>query len=207
MIVFVHGLWLTGIESLWLRRRLSAALNQPTRSFHYPSVTATPEAVVDSLHDFIIALRADTVHLVCHSLGGIVALRLLEKYSDVPPGRIVLLGSPLAGSAAAKSLARARFGAAMLGRTAQRELLEVQPRRWDGRRDLGIIAGDLPFGLGRLISSVAKPHDGTVAVAETYLPGARQHIVLPVSHTGMQFSAAVARHTAHFLEYGRFADP
>jgi hypothetical protein len=50
-----------------------------------------------------------------------------------------------------------------------------------------------------------EPNDGTVAVEETKLPGIKDHIELPVSHTGLLVSAAVASQTAFFLRHGEFA--
>jgi len=49
-----------------------------------------------------------------------------------------------------------------------------------------------------------EENDGTVAVSETRMPGATDHIVLPVSHLGMLLSARVARETGSFLTQGRF---
>ena len=40
VIVYVHGLWQRGAESLWLRRRLAHDLDADTRTFSYPSVAA-----------------------------------------------------------------------------------------------------------------------------------------------------------------------
>jgi hypothetical protein len=60
------------------------------------------------------------------------------------------------------------------------------------------------MGLGRLFADFDADHDGTVSVAETQLPGARDHIVMPTSHTGLLFSADVADQAAHFLSNGAF---
>jgi hypothetical protein len=46
-----------------------------------------------------------------------------------------------------------------------------------------------------------------VAVEETQLAGASDHIVLPISHTGMLLSAAVAHQAAYFLQHGGFERP
>jgi hypothetical protein len=46
--------------------------------------------------------------------------------------------------------------------------------------------------------------DGTIYVDETRIPGMKEHLVLHVSHTGLPFSAAVAKQTAAFLRSGRF---
>jgi hypothetical protein len=37
------------------------------------------------------------------------------------------------------------------------------------------------------------------------MPGAADHITLPVSHLGMLLSARVAHETGHFLTQGRFS--
>jgi hypothetical protein len=123
----------------------------------------------------------------------------------LPPGRIVLTGSPVRGSRSAERLARLPFGRALLGLSAAEVLLTPRERRWQGGRDLGIIAGDLGLGLGRLLGRMGAPNDGTVWLDETQLPGAAEHLRLRVNHSGMVFSAEVASQVAAFLKEGRFA--
>ena len=111
---------------------------------------------------------------------------------------------PLRGTRTGRSLARFPFGARITGRSI-RDLLErgrVAP--WAGERDLGVIAGDLPIGLGLLLGALPRPHDGVVTVEETRLEGATDHLVVPLSHTALLFSRAVARQVQHFLRDGRF---
>ncbi|MBK6598378.1 MAG: hypothetical protein IPG25_11055 [Proteobacteria bacterium] len=88
---------------------------------------------------------------------------------------------------------------------AEELVLAREPRVWQQTREVGVIAGSRPVGLGRLFVRFDDDSDGTVAVAETKLPGATDHVVMPVSHTGMQFSARVARQIGEFLEKGRFS--
>jgi pimeloyl-ACP methyl ester carboxylesterase len=208
VIVYVHGLWLTGREAFWLRRRLEQDLEAKTLAFPYPSVTTDATTNARALSKFLATIRADTLHLVGHSLGGLVILKLFEAGADAParlaPGRIVLLGSPLRGSRAAQNLARLPFGKKIMG-GATEELLVSRERRWNRARDLGVIAGDLGFGLGRLVGTLGAPSDGTILVEETELDGAADRVVLRVSHTGMLFSAAVARAAGAFLSTGRFS--
>jgi hypothetical protein len=85
------------------------------------------------------------------------------------------------------------------------ELLTPRERHWNRARELGVIAGDLGFGLGRLVGSLQGPNDGTVLLEETEIQGAADRVVLRVSHTGMLFSAEVAAQTAAFLRTGRFS--
>jgi hypothetical protein len=70
---------------------------------------------------------------------------------------------------------------------------------------VGVIAGTLAVGLGVVIENLPQPNDGTVAVDETRLPGIKDHLELPVSHTGLLVSATVASQTAYFLRHGAFA--
>jgi pimeloyl-ACP methyl ester carboxylesterase len=215
LVVYVHGLWLNGWESLLLRRRLARQLNCTTRSFHYSSVTVGLHENARVLAAFLAPLRADRVHLVGHSMGGLVILELFEsglaageasaRGAVLPPGRIVLLGAPVRGSLAARNLARRPVGRRLLGLTAQEVLLAERGRRWMGGRELGVIAGNLPVGLGRLTGPFASPSDGTVLVEETHLSGAKEHLILRTTHSGMMYSALVARQVASFLRDGRFA--
>jgi pimeloyl-ACP methyl ester carboxylesterase len=209
VIVYVHGLWVTGREGFWLRRRLEQDLEAKTLSFPYPSVSTDAATNARALAKFLEAVRADTLHLVGHSLGGLVIWKLFEEIADaaarLPPGRIVLLGSPLGGSRAAQNLARLPFGKKIMGLGATEALLAASERRWNGARDLGVIAGDLGFGLGRLVGTLGGPSDGTILVEETAIEGAADRLLLRVSHTGMLFSAVVARAVGAFFRTGRFS--
>jgi pimeloyl-ACP methyl ester carboxylesterase len=189
-----------------LRKRLSAHLGADTRAFSYASVKSSVSANAETLGQYLSELCADTLHLVGHSLGGLVILKLFETEAGarLPPGRIVFLGSPLNGSRAAANLARMPFGKILLGRGVREELLSPRERRWRGQRDLGVIAGSLSVGLGKLVGTRGAPNDGTIFVDETQLAGISQHLVMPVSHTGLPFSKSVARQTGAFLHSGRF---
>ncbi len=214
-VVYVHGLWLNGWESVLLRHRLSVQLGCETAAFSYPSVGAPAAANARALGRFLEGIAADSVHLVAHSLGGLMVLELFQSVLSadarfpsgrgLPPGRIVFLGSPVQGSAAAQNLVRLPFGRDLLGR-ADEVLVAPPARRWTGARDLGVIAGSLAFGFGRLAGPLDGPNDGTVLVEETRLPGATQHLTLKASHSALVYSAAAARQAAVFLREGRF-DP
>ena len=215
VIVYVHGLWQRGSESVLLRHRLARDLNANAPTFSYPSVAADATTNARALAKYLTALPADTLHLVGHSLGGLVILKAFELDASLrerlPPGRVVLMGSPLRGSRTAVNLARLPFGREILGLGVGEELLAPRvrdrERLWDGSRDIGVIAGDLGIGFGRLVGTLGGPSDGTILVGETQLEGAADRIVLRVSHTGMLFSAAVAKQAAAFLSTGRFSRP
>lgn len=204
-IVLVHGLWMSGFELRILKRRLEAGGRFRALAYSYPSLSGSMSDHVRGLLDFARTQRVRELHFVGHSLGGLVILRALQLTDDLPPGRAVLLGTPLQGSKAAQGIARMLpFGKAILGAAVNAECVNFAPREWTGHREVGVIAGSMRLGLGRLFADFNADHDGTVAVEETYLPGAKDHIVLQTSHTGMVFSAEVAEQTAWFLREGQF---
>ncbi len=142
--------------------------------FGYPSVFGGPDVAVPSL---IGRLRGQgPVSLVGHSLGGLVVLEALRQAPELDVPRVVCLGSPLCGSETARH----------------------------GRAQVGLVAGSVPHGLGALMGALHGDSDGTVALAETRLPGLADHCVVPVSHSGLVLSPEVAALVAAFLRDGRF---
>ena len=157
-----------------------------------------------ALAAYLDGVRGDTVHLVGHSLGGVLICAMLESRLPARLGRVVCLGSPLRGSRTAARLARWPGGPRLIGRC----LADVHARggfdAWRAGVEVGSIAGRIPLGVGRLLGPFREPNDGTVAVAETVIAGLADHVVLPVSHVALLWSAQVAAQMAHFLEHGRF---
>jgi pimeloyl-ACP methyl ester carboxylesterase len=203
-VVFVHGLWMTGVESVLLRRRLERERGYRSQVFHYRSIRSPMAHHAAGLRDAVAAIEAPQVHLVGHSLGGLVILRYLELFPMRQPGRVVFIGTPAIGSQSARHLGQWSWGRRILGATVDQELLRPQHRHWSAGRELGIIAGSSPVGLARLLVKFKEDNDGVVAVSETRLPGAKQFLLLRAAHSGMLLSARVARETGSFLEYGSF---
>ncbi len=202
-VVVVHGLWTGRWAMVWLDRRLAAAGLRVFR-FGYASVRDSLDGNASALGRFAAAIDAPVVHWVGHSLGGILILRALAAGAPAREGRVVMLGTPLAGSFAAQRLARTGAGRTVLGRSI-RDWLAAPARRWTAANELGVIAGTRGIGLGRIVApELPRPNDGAVAVEETRIAGVREFLTLPVSHSGMLGSADVARHTASFLMHGSF---
>jgi alpha-beta hydrolase superfamily lysophospholipase len=193
-----------GAEALPLLQRLRRDRGYRLHVFRYGSMRAPMAGIVNALDAQIAGIDAPQVHLLGHSLGGVVILHWLQRRAMAQPGRVVFLGAPVLGSHSARLLAGWRAGRCLLGRAASAELLQPRERRWDLPRELGIIAGTLPFGFGQLLLKFGEDNDGTVAVSETHLPGAAAYTTVPVSHMGLLWSAAVAREVGSFFEHGRF---
>lgn len=206
-VILLHGLWMRGFALSMLHHRLMEAGFRVHR-FDYLSVAGSEQRILERLHARMAGLagEAEAVHLVGHSLGGLLALRACREPGTLPPGRIVCLGSPLRGSAAARGMASwGRGGEILLGHN--RQLIEQGFEHWDGAREVGVIAGRMPLGLGSVLGHFEGEHDGTVAVEETRLPGLADHRVVESNHTSLLFSPEVARLVAAFLHAGHFPVP
>ncbi|MCM2257016.1 MAG: alpha/beta fold hydrolase [Vicinamibacteria bacterium] len=202
-VVFVHGLWMTGLEMSLLRARVARA-GFGTCRFHYRS-TALP--LVDHSARLAAFVRArGRVHVVAHSMGGLVTLGMLRDHGDVELGRVVLLGSPVRGSAVAARASERTWLRRALGAAAEGALVAREPVDWrvEHQPSVGVIAGTRPIGLGRWIGGLDGPNDGAVSVAETRLDGAADQLELRHSHAAMLLSRRLAREVIAFLRTGRF---
>lgn len=199
-VVLVHGLWLKGM-ALSLQRLQIARCGFDAQTFSYASMRSALPENARSLASFVSTLSTSQVHLVGHSLGGLVILTMLASDPDARVGRVVLMGTPAASCHAASRLGEMKLGRKLLGKCMPPQFV---PFAVAGDREVGVIAGSRSFGLGRLIRGVPQPNDGVVAVSETLLAGMRDQIVLRVSHTQMLISPAAARQICAFLKQGRF---
>ena len=208
-VVLLHGI----ARSARSFHRMQAALEAvgfATLNLDYRSRAKSLEALADDICPEItdFASRIDgPMHVVAHSMGGLLARAYLAKYPPRKPGRVILLGTPNNGSEIADrfrhlALYRAFFGPAGQQLTttpddATRSLLPAPSY------PLGIIAGSrsvYPIA-SRLLPS---PNDGRVSVASTRLDGMTDHIVIPTAHPLLVRDARAIVQTVAFLRNGRF---
>jgi len=201
-VILVHGLWFGSWAMSYVARHLRRS-GFRVRQFSYRA-TVSPVAVhAERLARFAATEDASPVSFVGHSLGGLLIMHMLSAWPGRGARRVVLLGSPLEGSRVARKVSGLPGGGLLLGRVAE-DLGHGRPTVV-GETEIGMIAGSRALGVGRLFGRPAGASDGTVAVEETNAPGLSDRVVLPVSHTGMLFSRAVAIQVATFLHQGRFA--
>jgi len=200
--ILVHGLWYGPVSMALVRLRLDRAGFQ-CRPFSFPSLKGSLATHARALRDFAAESSTDSpVHLVGHSLGGLVILRALHNFDQLPPGRVVLMGTPVQGSEVSRRVGLRRPLRPFLGDS--RYALEEGFAHCPPEREIGVIAGTAGVGIGLAFGGLEGPHDGTVAVSETTLEGASDSVCLNVSHTGLVTSSLVTDAVAGFLEKGRF---
>lgn len=208
-VICIHGFWSHGAGMVLIKRYLEKEYGFDVELYSYPSVTETLDRNAERLEQHILDNNLEDSHIVAHSLGGVVSLRMLARGNVKIGGRLACLGSPLSGSRAARFLAdRGDWIAPILGKSLPAGTLDSVANDWAQdvcrQYDVGVLAGSIPLGIGKLTGAFDEPNDGTVAVSETRLDGAKDHIILPVSHMGMLISSRAADQAAAFIRRGEF---
>jgi len=201
-VLLLHGAWMNPVVMAYLAHVLRGE-GFATHPLGYRTIREPLEAHLTRVAKRVAQLDAPRVHLVGHSLGGVIVMRYLQRLADPRVGRAVLIGSPVAGCRAAASLAGYAGGELMMGQSLAvwRAPVDVSV---DSRFEVGAIAGTRPLGLGAVVTRLPTPNDGVVCVDETRFPALRDHIEFPIGHTLMLVSPRVARQTARFLKTGAF---
>lgn len=214
IVVLVHGLGRTSWSMAplaWAARRRGYRV----RNWGYRSrggTIADHGAALAAMLQKLAETESGPIHVVTHSLGGIVVRAALQHESASAwrgrLGRIVMLAPPNHGSELADRFAvwpvtRRVLGPAGValgtGESSVPQTLGALPPGVE----VGVIAGDRTFDpiLGRLMPG---PHDGKVSVASTHVEGMTDHRVVHRGHTFLMLAPDVQSAVFGFLERGRF---
>ncbi|WP_420125203.1 esterase/lipase family protein [Longimicrobium sp.] len=192
LVVLVHGMGRSP-ASMWLLARRLEADGYRVLNFGYPSTRGTVAELGARL-----ARRAGQrtgaaprVHFIGHSLGTVVIRSMLAQDPPERMGRVVMLAPPNQGASAADRWAP-HLGSMM---PAIREL----------RTTPESTARTLVLPEGVDVGIIAGARDRKVRVAETYLPGARDHVVVNGFHSFLMNRTDVHLLIARFLRNGRFS--
>lgn len=196
---------------MWPMARRFKQQGFQTHIFQNRYLLQTPEQNAQRLLTHLQALPADTVHLLGHSLGGIVIMHILRLNREQPTGerftngKIVLIASPVKGSHVARLLYANRLGRKLMGRCVVGGVLTGMPEELDGR-EVGVISGSSRAGLTAMIYRSEHSNDGMINEYETQLEGAQDTVSVPQSHASMLFSRRCSELAMRFLQHGRFVE-
>ena len=196
-LLLAHGLWVPRAAMGLLASRLRAS-GYNVHLFAYRGRDAY-EANLDALARF----AQGKTFFVGHSLGGVMIFDLLTRQPRLPADAAVLLGAPVRGSFAGRRFGRSGLGRWMMGES--RACWEQREARWSRSTPLGVLAGTVPLGLGRLFGSLPGTNDGVVCVDETTIEGMSARALVPQGHSMLVVSGQVADMVSRFLARGAFA--
>ena len=209
-VVLLHGIGRTSRSMRKLERSLQQA-GLATLNLTYASRKNPLEQLAEDIHPAITRFAKSIdgpLHFVGHSMGGLLARVYVARYRPPKLGRVVMLGTPNAGSELADLLQdsllyRSYYGPAGLQlTTSQDDTLALLP---PVDYPVGIVAGN------RAINPIAwrfvlpRPNDGCVSVESSKLPGMADHITIKATHIGLSRHADAIRQTIAFLSEGRFS--
>ena len=195
-VILVHGLWGTDVGLRCLGRRI-ARTGMSVTYYRYASWRESLDTSSRGLRELIRRSAGGTVHLLGHSMGGIVIARMLEGGSPPEVGKVALLGSPIRGSAVITALSGNPVGRFLIGTAAREGIVENRPLA-PTDRPLLVVAGTFPLGIG-LLFRLPRPNDGWIQVSETRVEGART-ILSGAWHFGLLFSRKVAEGVCAFFQ-------
>ncbi len=200
-VVLAPGLWMPGSAMALLAGRLARAGYTP-HVFTYRGRSPFESNLERFARYVRDTLGGRPAHFVGHSLGGVLVLDMLNAHAEVPAASVVLLGAPVRGCLAGRRLGKARIGRWMMGACSM--LWSERDARWQREAPLGVVAGTLPLGLGRVLGRLPDANDGVVRVDETEVAGMKARALVPHGHSLLIVSGAVGNLVERFLASGEF---
>jgi pimeloyl-ACP methyl ester carboxylesterase len=207
-VVVLHGLGRSESAMLLLENELAGA-GFEVHNIGYPSNDQPPDALIDLVSRAVEACCANngrTMHLVGHSLGGLLIRAYLQQGHPDNLGNVVLLGTPNRGSELA-DLSDGLPGTVLelAGPTAR--LLGTGPDDFPASLappdyPVGVIAGTRDA----LVTNewLPLPNDGMVSLESARLKGMTDFKSFDVTHWGLRNNREVAAAVVQFLRTRQF---
>ncbi len=210
-VLLLHGMGRSALSMRSMQQTLKQQ-GYHTLNQSYPSTGSDTIAQL-SQHALTAMLarcrQHSPIHVVTHSLGGILIRQYLQK-NQLPHGsRIVMLSPPNHGSEITDNYRQQRWYRFLTGTPGQQ--LSTDSNSLPNRLaaidyPIGIITGNRSWEpwFTRLFKG---ENDGKVSVASARLKEMHDFLVVKQSHTLIMNSPNVQQQVIHFLRYGRFHHP
>ena len=193
-VILLHGLGRSSASMWWLAWLLRNA-GFRTHLLDYPSNRQSLSDNLDTVREQVLRIGdGNTVDLIGHSMGGVIARRLCLEPGDPNIRRVVQIGAPNQGSALADRMGpiwavRRACGPSIHDLRATTQILPCDPR-------IHAIAGTGGCNTGNGV--LRGPHDGAVTVRSAWA-GAGTRYLTSAMHTLMPLSNQVGRYVLDAL--------
>lgn len=208
-VVLVHGLWRSGFAMRSIESDL-ADHGYTTVSIDYPSMDADIRTLTDTyLTDGVASCEqqnADVIHMVSHSMGGILIRQYLQDRALPPGSKVVMLSPPNQGSELSERFGDTWWYELIVG-PAGSSLTKGEHGIIDTLKPvnahIGIIAAFRGWSLWPQ-EWLPTPNDGTVSVESMKLPEMRDFILIEDGHAMMRYNDEIQAQIRYFLNQGVF---
>lgn len=172
----------------------------------YPSTQQPITAFADQLQELLSSLHGiERIHLVVHSMGGLIVRAWCQRYSDPRLHRLVMIGTPNRGAEIASMLKENPIFQFVFGPAGQQLVHETHDefirQLPTPPLEFAVIAGSRgnADGFNPLIPG---DDDGIVTTESARLPGAVDYLPVRVLHSFLPLSSEVITATRRFLITG-----
>ena len=206
-VFLLHGLARTSKSMEKLEQQLSVA-GYSVSNIDYPSRKHAIETLSKFVKKEIDQKRgeSETVHVVTHSMGGII-LRHIQKTNPIEGlGRVVMLSPPNQGSEVVDKLCgfkpfKMLNGPAgpQLGTAPEGFIRSLGPVDFE----LGVITGDRSINL-ILSSMIPGKDDGKVSIESAKVEGMKEFRIIRATHPFIMKNKQATKATISFLKSGAF---
>ncbi|MCA8954149.1 MAG: hypothetical protein KDE27_31870 [Planctomycetes bacterium] len=206
VVVLLHGIMRSPLALGRLERTLRRH-GYEVLNFGYPSTSETIEQLAARLAAACRELTAehpvDEWAFVAHSMGGMVIQEFLRTTPSMQPWACVYIATPHRGAVLADLRKEWFVFRWFMGTKAALQLspgaeIHTRPLMFAARS--GAIVGDIGEGN----PSIPGHDDGTVAVDEAKMPGAKAIVTLPCSHMRIAAEPRTVEQVLAFLRRGEF---
>ena len=206
-VTLLHGLGRTW-RSMWLMSRALKKRGYQVHNTGYPSTRFNIQQLASQfLSPAVQRLgSAEQIHVVTHSLGGILVRQYLQDHRLPEGSRIVMLAPPNHGSEVADRLMHWKLYKKLDGPAGQQlgtDNNSIPNQLSPVGHEIGVITGDR----GRLLPTswwIPGDNDGLVSVKSARLAEMKDFLIVHCGHTFIMNHPQVIRQTVSFLESGQF---
>lgn len=208
-VVLVHGLWRSGFAMRSIESDLEDA-GYETVSISYPSMDYDiPSLAQNWLTEGVNTCEernAQHIHMVSHSMGGILIRQYLQT-NQLPTGsKVVMLSPPNQGSELSQRFGKTWWYQLIVGPAGSSLTKEndgIIEQLKPVSEPVGIIAAHRQWSLWPE-SWLPKPNDGTVSVESMKLDEMDDFLLIENGHAMMRYDNEIQAQIRHFLETGKF---